>query len=328
MTMTNQSRRFDHIIAFEVAKHSLTLHVLPADRQEIIANTPAAVRRVLRREVKYNQKAAPGAMLVVCEATGGYERHVLALAVELSIPLHRAHGTRTRLFARYRGLDAKTDPIDARMLAFYGRDTDDLRLYEAPGPQQVALKALRKRRDDLKAMMRVEANRLEHATHPRVEASIKAHIRTLNKDLALLEGEIAQLIESAPLLTRKAQLLQSLKGIGPATATACLAYLPELGTLTKGQVARLVGLAPIAHDSGKSSLPRHIAGGRNIVRQSLYMAAVVAITHNPTIASYASALTRRGKPAKLVITAVMRKLIVILNAVLRDNRPAHSSKPA
>ena len=328
MTMTNQSRRFDHIIAFEVAKHSLTVHMLPADRQEVIANTPAAVRRVLKRELKRNQKTALGAMLVVCEATGGYERHVLAAAVELCIPLHRAHGTRTRLFAGYRCFDAKTDRIDARMLAFYGRDTRDLRLYEPPGPQEAALRALRKRRDDRKAMMRIEANRLEHATHPRVAASIKAHIRALDKELALLEDEIAQLIESTPRLASKARLMRSLKGIGPATATACLAYLPELGAMTKGQVARLVGLAPIARDSGKSSLPRHIAGGRNIVRQSLYMAAVVAISHNPKIASYAKALTQRGKPSKLVITAVMRKLIVILNAILRDNQPAHSSKAA
>lgn len=325
MTMTHQPQRFNHIIAFEVAKHALTLHVLPAGRQEVIANTPAAVRRILQRETKSNRKDGLGPMLVVCEATGGYERHILAASDQFSIPLHRAHGGRTRLFARYLGL-AKTDPIDARMLARYGRDTPDLRLYQAPSPQQAALKALRRRRDDLKAMIAMDANRLEHASHPRVAASIRAHIRSLNKDLAGLESEIAQLVDSVPALASKARLMQSLKGIGPVTATACLAYLPELGALTKGEVARLVGLAPVACDSGTISMPRHIAGGRKIVRQSLYMAAVVAITHNPAIASYAKALRQRGKPPKLVITAVMRKLIIILNAVLRDGQPAH--KPA
>lgn len=326
MTMTHQPRRFNHIIAFEVAKNALTLHLLPAGKQEVIANTPAAVRRILQRETKRNQKTGLGPMLVVCEATGGYERHVLDAAAQASIPLHRAHGGRTRLFARYLGL-AKTDPIDARMLARYGRDTPDLRLYQAPGPQQAALKALRRRRDDLKAMIQVEANRLEHACHPKVATSIRSHIRVLAKDLATLECDIAQLVNSVPQLASKARLMQSLKGVGPATATACLAYLPELGALTKGEAARLVGLAPIACDSGKSSMPRHIAGGRKIVRQSLYMAAVVASTHNPAIASYAKALRQRGKPPKVVITAVMRKLIIVLNAVLRDGQPAHL-KPA
>ena len=110
------------------------------------------------------------------------------------------------------------------------------------------------------------------------------------------------------------------KGVGPATATACLAYLPELGTFTKGQVARITGLAPIANDSGKASMPRHIAGGRAIMRQSLYMAALVAIQRNTAIAAYAAGLKKRSKPAKLVITAVMRKLIVMANALLKADR--------
>jgi transposase len=323
--MTSRSQPFQHIIAFEVAKNSLTVHVLPAGRQEGIANTPAAVRRVLRRELKFNSKMGLGPILVVCEATGGYERHVLAEAVALGLALHRAHGVRARYFARYLGL-AKTDPIDARMLASYGRDTPNLRLYAPPEPQQAALTALRKRQDDLKVMICMEANRLEHARHPGVVASIKASIRMLTKDKERLEDAINQLVRATPQMARKSKLMQSLKGVGPATATACLAYLPELGSFTKGQVARIVGLAPIANDSGKASLPRHIAGGRAVMRQALYMAAVVAITHNDRITSYARSLRQRGKPAKLVITAVMRKLIIILNAILRDGQTAHASK--
>jgi transposase len=170
--MTNQSQPFQHIIAFEVAKTGLTLHILPADRQEAIANTPAAVRRILRRELKLNDRQGLGPILVVCEATGGYERHVLAEAVASGLALHRAHGVHTRYFARYLGL-AKTDPIDARMLALYGRNTPKLRLYTPPEPHQAALTALRKRRDDIKTMIRMEANRLEHARHASVVASIK-----------------------------------------------------------------------------------------------------------------------------------------------------------
>jgi transposase len=319
--MTCQPQRFHHIIAFEVAKQNLTVHVLPADRQEVVANTPAAVRRVLRREAVRNDKAGLGPMLVVCEATGGYERHVLAAAAEFGMSLHRAHGSRTRFFARYLGL-AKTDPVDARMLALYGRDTPDLRLYKPPPPQDMALRALRKRRDELAVMLRMETNRLEHARQPRVRASIKTHVKAMTKELAALDAEIAELIATTPHLDRKARLMRTLKGIGPVTAAACLAYLPELGSLGKGQLARLAGLAPIANDSGTLSSPRHIAGGRKKVREPLYMAALVAITHNPAIAAFARRLKERGKPAKLVIVAVMRKLLIILNAILRDEQPA------
>ena len=322
--MTSRSQPFQHIIAFEVAKTSLMIHILPAGRQETVANTAAAVRRILRREVKFNACRALGPMLVVCEATGGYERIILAETVAMGLALHWAHGVRTRYFARYLGL-AKTDPIDARMLALFGRDTPNLRLYAPPQPQQTVLRDLRGRRDELKAMMRMEANRLEHAHHPRVTASIKTHLRAMDKELAHIEDEIARLIDATPDLARKAALMQSLKGVGPATATACLAYLPELGSFTKGQVARIAGLAPIANDSGKALLPRHIAGGRATLRQALYMAAVVAITFNPKLAIYAKRLKQRGKPAKVVITAVMRKIIVTLNAIIRDEQPAKNA---
>ncbi len=174
--MISRSQPYQHIIAFEVAKTSLTVHVLPADRQENVANTPAAIRRVLRRELRVSPKLGLGPILVVCEATGGYERHVLAEALALGLALHRAHGVRTRYFARYLGL-AKTDPIDARMLALYGRDTPNLRLYEPPVPQQAALAALRKRQDDLKTMIRMESNRLEHACHPGVVVCDSAESR-------------------------------------------------------------------------------------------------------------------------------------------------------
>lgn len=319
--MTSSSQQYQHIIAFEVAKDSLTLHILPDDTQEQISNTPAAVRRVLRRQATRNGKQTLGPMLIVCEATGSYDRHVLAVACELAIPLHRAHGVRTRHFARYLGL-AKTDPIDARMLALFGRDTPDLRLYSPPATNQAALRELRKRRDELKAMAYMEANRLEHARLARVRASILVQLRRMAKEVAAIEAAINRMIETDPAMARKARLMQSLKGIGPATATACLAYLPELGSFTKAQVARITGLAPIAKDSGKSSAPRHIHGGRKSVRNALYMAAIVAIAHNPRITHYAIALKKRGKPAKLVITAVMRKLIIMLNAIIRDNTPA------
>ena len=248
MSMSPTQPQFNHIVAFEVSKHELVVHILPADTGERIANTKAAVRRLLRREHKRNRAQDLGPLLVVCEATGGYERHVLEQAAALEVPAHRAHGSRTRLFARYQGKRAKTDPIDARLLALYGRATPELPLHRPPAPELEALRALRKRRDELKQMLRMELNRLEHATHPRIKASLARHLAQLEAECKDLEAAIATLIETTPDLNHKARLMQSVKGVGPGTAGAILAYLPELGTLSKAQAAGITGLAPHANE--------------------------------------------------------------------------------
>jgi transposase len=321
MSMNPTTPQFNHIVAFEVSKHSLVVHTLPADRQQTIANTPAAVRRLLKAEQRYNQKQAIGTMLVVCEATGGYERHVLEAAAELGLPTHRAHGSRTRLFARFNGKAAKTDSIDARLIAQYGF-TAGLILYQPPSPEQTALRELRQRRDEIQRMLRMELNRIEHAKLARRRASLKRHRTWLEGELKAIEKEIEQLIADTPELDRKAKLILSLKGIGSKTAAALLAYLPELGTLSKAQAAAICGLAPIANESGQHSGKRHIQAGRAIIRSSIYMAALVARHRNPKLRAFAQALKARGKPNKLILTAVMRKLIVILNAILASGQPA------
>ena len=322
MNMSPTQSQFNHVVAFEVSKHELVVHILPADAGERIANTAAAVRRLLKREHKRNQAQDLGVLLVICEATGGYERHVLAQAGILGLATHRAHGSRTRLFARYQGKRAKTDPIDARLLALYGRATPDLQLHQTPNPEQAALRELRVRRDQLMQILRMEKNRMEHATHPRSKASLRQHCKWLELECKALQAQIAALIETSPDLRHKAHLMQSIKGVGPGTAAAILAHLPELGTLTKAQAAGITGLAPHANDSGQHIGNRHIGGGRKSVRTSLYMAALVAKTRNPRIKDFAQTLRARGKPNKLIITAIMRKLIVILNAVLKTNQPA------
>lgn len=270
MTMTPTHPRFNHIVAFEVGKERLVVHVLPADEQSTIANTPAAIRRLLRKERARNDEASLGAMLVVCEATGGYERHVLDIADELALPCHRAHGSRVRFFARYLGAAAKTDAIDARLLALYGLRTDNLRLHEPLAPELAALRALKARRDEIQDMLIAETNRLEHAHHQSVRAGLKAHIRSLRAIVTGLDKEITALLRSEAL-ARKAWLMQTVIGVGPQTAASCLAYMPELGHLTKAEAAALAGLAPLANDSGKSSAPRHTGHGRPSVRRTLYM---------------------------------------------------------
>jgi transposase len=316
--------RFNRVVAFEVSKENLTVHSLPADRQRTIANKLSAIRRLLQAEIGKGE----GPLLVVCEATGGYERPVLAIATEMGLPCHRAHGARVRSFANYLGLAAKTDRIDARMLALYGLKTDGLRLYQRPAAEQQALRALKARRDEIQQMLIAETNRLEHASHLVVARSLKAHIRSLRTALAKFEAEIAALLRATSWLARKAKLMQTVIGVGPVTATALLAYLPELGRLTKGEAARLTGLAPIAKDSGKSSAPRHVEPGRAAVRRTLYMAAGIAMRYNPTLSAFAARLKARGKPFKVVVTAVMRKLVVILNAILRDDQPCKHAQAA
>lgn len=321
MSMIATHSKFNHVVAFEVSKAELVVHSLPADTQCVIANTAHAVQRHLTAELKRIRKLTDPCILVVCEATGGYERHVLEACAALGIPCHRAHGSRVRFFARYPGISAKTDGIDARLLALYGLRSERLRLYAPPSAEEQALKDLKARRDEIQAMMIAEGNRLEHARHASVVKSLKQHLAALKKAFDGLEKEIARLLAAYPAFARRAGLMRSVKGVGPATAATLLAYMPELGTLSKGEAARLAGLAPINRDSGKLSAPRHVEAGRGAVRRTLYMAALVALQRNAILRAFAEQLRARGKPFKVVITAVMRKLIVILNAILRSGEP-------
>jgi transposase len=321
MSMIATHNEFNHVVAFEVSKAELLVHCLPADTQCVIANTSKAARRLLTAELKKLHKLANARLLVVCEATGGYERHVLEVCVALGIACHRAHGSRVRFFARYLGVSAKTDTIDAHVLARYGLKSERLRLYVPPSPQEQALKELKARRDEIQAMMIAEANRLEHARHASVVRSLKSHLAALKKAFDGFEKEIAGLIAACPVLARKTKLMRSVKGVGIVTAATLLAFMPELGTLSKGEAARLAGLAPMNRDSGRLSGPRHVEAGRAAVRRTLYMAALVAMQTNANLRGFAEALKTRGKPFKVVVTAVMRKLIVILNAILRTGQP-------
>ena len=328
MTMTPTQQTYNHVVAFEVSKEALVVHTLPADEQCTIVNKPQAIRRLLRSQLKHNRKQKLGAMLIVCEATGGYEQHVLDMAIDLGLPVHRAHGTRVRFFARYCGLIAKTDPIDARVLAHYGVKTDKLRLYVPPPPETAALRALHARRTEIQQMMIAETCRLDQAHHKSVVKSLKAHIAQLKSALEGIEDEIAQLVHDNATLKRKVELMRTVIGIGPVSAMVLLAYLPDIGCLTKGEVARLSGLAPINNDSGKKRGARHVEAGRTAIRRALYMAAVVAMRTNPVIKRFADRLRGKGYPFKYVAVAVMRKLVVILNAVLRDGQPWKGAQAA
>jgi transposase len=307
MTTNPPQIAFNHIVAFEVSKDKLVVHTLPVDEQCTIDNKPQAVRYLIKAEIKRNRKQQLGQMLVICEATGGYERHVLNVAIEMGISVHRAHGTRVRHFGRYRGLLAKTDPIDACLLAQYGLKTENIRLYAPPPPETVALRALHGRRTEIQQMIIAETSRLDHAQHKSVLKSLKAHIALLKAALAAIEAEIGQLVEECEILRKKVALMQTVIGIGSISAMVVLAHLPDIGRLTKGQAARLAGLAPINDDSGKKRGARHVEAGRTAIRRALYMAAGVAMRANPVVKAFADRLRGKGYPFKYVVTAVMRK---------------------
>jgi transposase len=318
----------EHVVAFEVSKHQLVIHTLPTDKQRSVPNTPAAARRALMAEARHNRRAGLGSLLVVCEATGGYEEHVLAAAASLGIETHQAHGTRVRHFAKYKGLKAKNDPIDARLIALYGLQTENLVRYQPPSAELKALRALQERRHDLIVMLQAERNRLEHVRNASVLKSLRASLRALSSTLTAIETEISELLARTDALARTAQLMRTVPGVGPVVASTLIAHMSELGTLPRGRPAALAGLAPYDDDSGQKKGRRRIQAGRSAVRRCLYMAALVAVRVCPHLRAYADRIKARGKPFKVAITAVMRKLIEIINAVLADRKPCRYAPQA
>ncbi len=313
--------RFKHVLAFEVAKAKLVTKVLPSGAEATIPNTPAAVRRLVKKELKANANLDHGPLLVICEATGSYDRHVLDAAHEFNAACHRAHGSRMRAYAKYRGKRAKSDPIDVRLIADFGRDTPDLCLHREPSAAQQELRDLVARRTELDQALTAERARLEHVRSTLVAASIRRQIKALEKDIAAMEAALETLVEKHEELHTNTLLMRSVIGIGFISAAAILAYVPELGSIGRSTVAALVGLAPYDNASGTHDGIRHIAGGRLEARHALYMAAVAGMTHNPHLKDLAQRIKAKGKPPKVAITAVMRKLLTILNAIVRDGKP-------
>lgn len=324
-TLTATQARYNHIVAFEVSKAKLHVHVLPGDASFEITNDPASIRRLIKKESRRNSKLKAklglGPLLVVCEATGTYSNAVLACAAELDVACHRAHGSRVRAFAKFRGTHAKSDPIDVRVIADYARSSENLRLHTAPRPAQVELRELVARRTELREMKEAEEARVEHVTAELVVDSLRAHIAALGKLIAKIERRIGALMKEDAQFAKSGALMQSVKGVGPVTAATVLAYLPEIGTVSRATIAALAGLAPFDDDSGKTRGNRHILGGRAEVRAGLYMPAVVAMQHNAHLRQMAARITAKGRSFKIVVTAVMRKLIVILNAIVASGQP-------
>lgn len=263
------------------------------------------------------QLAALAPQLVVMEASGGYERLCAAALAQAGVPVAVVNARQVRAFALATGVLAKTDAVDARVLAHFAAAVRPA-VRPLPDEQRAALDEILGRRRQLVGMLVMEKNRLAQARTPGVRRDIKSLIAVLEKRIQGCDGELQRLIQASPVWRAQEDLLRSFNGIGPVNARVLLVELPELGTLNRKQIAALVGLAPIARDSGQHRGRRFIAGGRGQVRTTLYMATVCAIRANAVIRGFYQRLREAGKPAKVALVACMRKILTILNAMVRS----------
>jgi transposase len=300
-------------VGIDVAKAQLDVHVRPHSATFTVANEPQGIADLVARLVPLRP------VLIVLEATGGLEHAAAAALAAAGLAVAVVNPRQTHDFAKALGRLAKTDALDAGTLAEFA---ERVRPEPRPLPDETAraFEALLQRRRQLLEMRVAEQNRLGVAPTAQVRTSLQAHITWLSKQLDCVDKELGAAIEASPVWRVKDELLQSIKGIGPTVARTLLAALPELGTLTRQQIAALVGLAPLNRDSGKRKGQRSIGGGRAEVRSVLYMAALSAARYNPALKAFAERLQRAGKAVKVRLVAVARKLLTIANAVLRDER--------
>ena len=302
-------------VGIDVSKALLVVGVLPSgDGWEVTNDTKGLTSLTKRLEPL-------AAKLIVLEATGGFEVPVAAALARAGLPVVVVNPRQVRDFARATGQLAKTDRIDSHVLALFAQRVQPA---VRPLPDEVsrAFDALLTRRRQLVAMLTVEKNRLTLAAAP-LRSAISRHVHWLERELDDADQELNRTIRQSPVWRAKDDLLRSAPGVGRITSYTLLADLPELGRLNRKQIAKLVGVAPHAADSGTLRHKRLIWGGRSSVRQVLYMATLTAIRFNPAIQLVYRRLVRAGKPPKLAIVACMRKLLTILNAMARANAPWH-----
>jgi transposase len=300
-------------VGIDVAKDRLDVNVQPSGEAFTVPRDEAGLADLTRR------LAALAPVVIALEATGGYEVVVAATLATAALPVVVINPRQIREFARASGRLAKTDTLDARAIATFAAAIRPA-VRPIPDAQAHLLAQLVARRRQLVEMLGAEQNR-RRLIEPALERQLDAHIRWLERALDDLQEDIDTTIRSSPLWRATENLLRSVPGIGPVTASTLIADLPELGHLDRRKIAALVGVAPINRDSGTLRGRRTIAGGRAPVRHVLYMATLTAIRHNPSIAPFYQRLVAAGRPAKVALTAAMRKLLVILNAILRDQRP-------
>lgn len=282
-------------------------------------NSAAGVKKL----ISYFKKQNNNQLLITLEATGGYEKLAARTLVETGFHVTVINPRVIRAFAKACGKLAKTDKIDAKIIAEYTEKMQpESRLVYNENHANIS--ELSTRRAQIIAMIVAEKNRLDKVS-PAIRKSILRIIKLLEKELAEIDSQLKKSVQADETFAQKHALLTSVKGVGPKTATALIAYLPELGMLEERKITALAGLAPFNCDSGKMRGKRMIWGGRSSVRTSLYMATMAAIRSNNAIRGFYQRLINAGKPRMVALTACMRKLIIIMNAMIRNNQPWHQN---
>jgi transposase len=299
-------------VGIDVSKKSLDVALLPQAKSFTVLYSTEGLAQLFR------QLPQPGSCLIVVEATGGYQRRLVAEATAAGHRVAVVNPRQVRDFARSLNILAKTDKIDARVIARFAQHIQPRTVEKTP-EKQAELQQLIVRRRQLVDMRTAEQNRMDTVSSKTVQKSSRQLLDLVGKQIERLEKEIAELLESDDDWKHKAQIVDSAPGVGPKTAATLVAELPELGNLNRQEIAALVGLAPFNRDSGSFRGKRAIWGGRASVRSALYMAALTARRCNPVIQRFAQRLEAEGKRFKVVMTACMRKLLVILNTMVKNN---------
>lgn len=302
-------------VGIDVAKDKLDIALDSTAELLVYTNDAAGIAQL----IAHLQPLQP--RFIVVEATGGYETNLVTALALAGLPVCLVAPRRIRAFAKGLGILAKTDRLDAQVLARYGREARP-RLYQLTSSEQRALEALLTRRAQLIEMWVAERNRL--GTAPKViQPQLQKHIKWLEQHISAADTDLHKRLRATPLWQRQDEVVQSVPGVGPVLSLTLLAHLPELGQLSHKRIAALVGVAPFADDSNKRKGKRHITGGRRVVRSVLYMATLAATRCNPVLKAFYQKLCAAGKCAKVAITACARRLLTILNAMVRDNAPWH-----
>jgi transposase len=301
-------------VGIDVSKKHLDVSVRPGDEFFRVSNDDPGIADLVQRLIDSHPQ------LILLEASGGYEILAAAALRQADLPAQIINPRQVREFARSTGKLAKTDKIDASVLAHFAQLLQPP-LRPWPEAQQQELAALMTRRRQLVEMVVMEKNRLATAWSPKVRKSLQVHLQALQEQLNELEQDLNDFIRRTPLYLAKDQLLQTVPGVGALTSQSLMAWLPELGTLNRKQIAALVGVAPFNRDSGHMRGLRTVWGGRKQIRSSLYMATIAACRFNPAIQNFYQRLLQAGKRKKVALTACMRKLLTILNAVLKHQQP-------
>jgi transposase len=310
---------FSNFVGVDVGSERLDVHVLPVRKSFVVANDEDGWKGLVT-ELSSVVKQEVGETLVVLEATGGYERRAALTLEAAGFRVSVVNPRRARDFAKGQGVRAKTDKLDARMLASFAMKGDVVPR-RLPDEKQRLLDDLVRRRGNLVEMRTMEENRGRMPENEFVQTSQQAHLAFLDGQIKEIELEIEKFISSNEEMKARNELVQSVPCVGPCTARELLAGLPELGSASRREIVALAGLAPYTHDSGKHMGKREIGGGRFYLRRALFMAVVSGVRLNSVIREFYLRLKDSGKPTKVAMVACMRKLLLILNAMVRDGKP-------